>query len=165
MTPNVAVRPASPADHAWVVDTARRLLGDEYQVHARRQFGVLDGDVLVAELDGAPTGFATWDRDHVTAELLAIAVRDERRGAGRALVAAVRSGARGAGCGRLVVVTTDENLGAQHFYESMGFTLAERRVGAVDECRRRYKPSIPPDSHDELEYATDLDDDPAEEAS
>jgi ribosomal protein S18 acetylase RimI-like enzyme len=164
VTPSVTVRPAGPADHPWVVDTARLLLGDAYQVHTRRQFNVLDGDVLVAELDRSPTGFATWVHDGASAELLAIAVRDERRGAGRALVGAVRDDARAAGCERLVVVTTDENLGAQRFYESTGFALAERRVGAVDECRRRYKPSIPPDIHDEMEYGIELDDDPAEEA-
>jgi hypothetical protein len=26
----------------------------------------------------------------------------------------------------------------------------------VDECRRTYKPTIPPGAHDELEYATEL---------
>jgi hypothetical protein len=61
------------------------------------------------------------------------------------------------------VVTTDENVGAQEFYAAMGFTLVERRVGAVDECRRRYKPTIPPGIHDELEYAADLDPDRTEE--
>jgi len=55
-----------------------------------------------------------------------------------------------------VVVTTDENVGAQAFYAATGFTLAETRVGAVDECRRRFKPTIPPGIHDELEYAEDL---------
>ena len=70
----------------------------------------------------------------------------------------VRTRARRVGCDRLVVVTTDENVGAQRFYTALGFALAERRVGAVDECRRRYKPSIPAGIHDELEYGMDLDD-------
>ena len=161
----VAVRSAGTDDPTWVVDIARTRLGDERQVHTRRQFDVRDGDVLLAVLDGARAGFASWDHTDRTAELLAIAVRAERRGIGRALVAAVRTRARRAGCSRLVVVTTDENVGAQGFYAALGFTLAERRVGAVDECRRRYKPSIPPGIHDELEYAIDLNDDPAEEAS
>jgi ribosomal protein S18 acetylase RimI-like enzyme len=163
------VRSATPDDHAWIVDTARARLGDERQVHTRRQFSVLDGEVVLVTEDGARAGFATWDHAGETAELLAIAVRSGRRGAGRALVAAVRTRARRAGCTHLVVVTTDENLGAQRFYAALGFSLVERRRGAVDECRRRYKPSIPPHIHDELEYALDLDhdptDDPAEEAS
>ena len=57
-----------------------------------------------------------------------------------------------AGCRRLIVVTTDENEAAQRFYGATGFTLRDRRVGAVDECRARYKPSIHEGIHDELEY-------------
>ena len=161
----VAVRSAGTDDRTWVVETARARLGDERQVHTRRQFSVLDGEVVLVTRDGERIGFATWDHADHTAELLAIAVHAERRGIGRALVAAVRTRARRAECTRLVVVTTDENVGAQRFYAALGFTLVERRIGAVDECRRRYKPSIPPDIHDELEYAIDLHDDPAEEAS
>jgi N-acetylglutamate synthase-like GNAT family acetyltransferase len=158
-----AVRVAGPDDHAWIVATARTLLGDEMQVHSRRRFTVLDGEVLLATVDGRNEGFATWDHTDGVAEILAIGVRTPRGGLGGELVAAVRERARQVGCARLAVVTTDENVGAQRFYAATGFTLVERRVGAVDECRRRYKPSIPADIHDELEYATDLDHDAREE--
>jgi ribosomal protein S18 acetylase RimI-like enzyme len=153
----LATRLAGPDDHTWIVATARHLLGNETQVHSRRQFTVLDGEVLLATVDGHTDGFATWDHSDGVAEILAIGVRTSRRGAGRTLVAAVRERAGRAGCTRLVVITTDENVGAQALYEATGFTVAERRVGAVDECRRRYKPSIPLDIHDELEYTTDLE--------
>ncbi len=154
---DLTVRSATAADATWIVAAARTLLGDETQVHSRRMFSVLDGNVLLAVIEGAPDGFATWDHADGVAELLAIGVHTSRRGTGRALVAEVRTRARRAGCTRLAVVTTDENVGAQRFYAAMGFTLVERRVGAVDECRRRHKPTIPAHIHDELEYATDLD--------
>jgi ribosomal protein S18 acetylase RimI-like enzyme len=154
----VGIRRSGPDDDPWVVRTARARLGDERQVHTRRQFTVLDGEVLVATVDDTPVGFATWDHDGGSAELLALAVDRPRHGIGRALVDAVRARATDAGCRRLVVVTTDENVGAQAFYAAAGFELTERRVGAVDECRRRFKPSIPPGIHDELEYALDLAD-------
>ncbi|MGZ6925761.1 MAG: GNAT family N-acetyltransferase [Acidimicrobiia bacterium] len=150
MTPTV--RPADAADTPWVLAVARSELGDERQVHSRRQFHVLDAAVLVAELDGEPAGFLTWDHDAAVAEILAVAVARRRRGLGRALVAAVERIAAEAGCRVLTVVTTDDNLGAQRFYESVDFALRERRAGAVDECRRRYKPTIPAAAHDELEY-------------
>jgi ribosomal protein S18 acetylase RimI-like enzyme len=161
----VTTRPAAPHDEDWIVATARELLGDERQVHSRRQFTVVDGEVLLATVDGTRAGFVTWDHTGGVAEILALAVRAPRRGAGRALVAAVRERAAAAGCTRLVVVTTDDNVMAQTFYTAVGFTLAERRVGAVDECRRRYKPSIPPGVHDELEYTDDLPHDADEEAT
>jgi len=152
-----AVRTAGPADHAWIVATARDRLGDEHQVHSRRQFGVLDGEVLLATVDDDPVGFLTWDHDAEVAEILALAVTGPRRGVGRALVEEVRARAAAAGTERIVVVTTDENVGAQAFYVATGFTLAETRVGAVDECRRRFKPTIPPGIHDELEYTVGVD--------
>ena len=161
----LATRRACEDDHDWIVASARALLGDETQVHSRRRFTVLDGEVLLATVGGTPAGFATWDHTDDVAELLAIGVPAGRRGTGRALVAAVRDRARDVGCVRLVVVTTDENVGAQRFYEALGFLLVEHRVGAVDECRRRYKPTIPPGIHDELEYGTDLGHDLPEEAS
>lgn len=149
----VTVRAATGADRDWLVAAARELLGDEAQVHSRRRFTVRDGEALVASLDGAPVGFATWDGDGATAEILMLGSLVRRRGVGRALVAAVVRRAAAVGIRRVVVVTTDDNVGAQRFYEGVGFGLAERRIGAVDECRRRFKPSIPLDAHDELEYA------------
>jgi ribosomal protein S18 acetylase RimI-like enzyme len=148
----IAIRVAGPADQSWIVDAARELLGDERQVHTRRQFSVLDGEVLLAEIDGRCVGFVTWDHEHGVAEILAVGTYTRRAGAGRALVDAVRARAADAGCERVVVVTTDENDGAQRFYVATGFALRVRRVGAVDECRVRFKPSIPEGIHDELEY-------------
>jgi hypothetical protein len=60
------------------------------------------------------------------------------------------------GCGRLTVATTDANVGAQRFYERLGYRVREVRAGAVDECRRRFKPEIPADMHDEIEYVREV---------
>ena len=89
--------------------------------------------------------------------MLAIGCTERRSGAGSALMAAVeRLGAAARGCRRIRVVTTDENTGAQRFYEQLGYELAERIVGGVDECRRLYKPTIPEGIHDELRYERSL---------
>jgi ribosomal protein S18 acetylase RimI-like enzyme len=145
----IAIAPATPADHGWIVETARALLGSERQVHSRRQFEITDGHVLVATLNDQRAGFVTWDHDGAAIEILALACTTQRAGVGTALVDAV---AAAAGGGPLRVVTTDTNVGAQAFYVRNGFTLVARLVGAVDECRRRYKPELPLDMHDELVY-------------
>ena len=54
-------------------------------------------------------------------------------------------------------MTTDANVDAQRFYTSLGYTVAEVVVGGVDECRRLYKPSLPPDMHDEIRFERALD--------
>ena len=55
-----------------------------------------------------------------------------------------------------MLTTTDVNVGAQRFYEALGFTLVERLVGAVDRCRELFKPDIPATMHDELVYERPL---------
>jgi ribosomal protein S18 acetylase RimI-like enzyme len=146
------VRAASSDDDGFVVDLARRRLGSEYQVHSRRQFYVVDGNVLVAEVDGVRAGFVTWESAGATAEVLAIAADTPRRGVGAAMMRAAEQGATDHGCALMCVVTTDANEVAQRFYAALGYELAERLVGAVDECRRRFKPEIPAHMHDELRY-------------
>ena len=150
------VRAASEADLPWVVETARAVLGDPFQAHSRRQFHVTDAEVLVAERAGELVGFATWEVDGDWCEVLAIGCTARRSGAGSALMAAVADAAAARGCRRIRVVTTDENTGAQRFYERLGYELAERIVGGVDECRRLYKPTIPEGIHDELRYERSL---------
>ena len=148
----ISVRRAEPDDVPWVVEVARRQLGSEHQVHSRRLFRVDEHELLVAELDGTPVGFLAWVLDGVDCEVLAIASEVPRVGVGTALMRAAGDVSRDHGSARLHLTTTDANVGAQRFYEALGFRLAERLVGAVDECRARWKPDIPADMHDELVY-------------
>jgi ribosomal protein S18 acetylase RimI-like enzyme len=149
----IVIRSAAEDDLDWVIRAAREVLGSEYQVHSRRQFTVTDVEVLVAERAGERAGFLAWEVDGDTVETLAIGCTIQNRGVGSALMDEVQRRAAGAGCSRLRVVTTDDNAGAQRFYERLGYELVGRIVGGVDECRRLYKPEIPPGAHDELEYA------------
>ena len=148
----MVVRRASATDRRWVVESARRTMGSVHQVHSRRQFRIDEHELLVADIDGARVGFLAWVVEGRECEVLAIASERPRAGVGTALMAAVDDVAREHGCERLVLTTTDANLGAQAFYESIGFSLAKRLVGAVDLCRERWKPEIPADMHDELVY-------------
>jgi ribosomal-protein-alanine N-acetyltransferase len=151
--PTPLVRAAeTAADFEWVAQAARDVLGDPYQVHSTRQFDVRDGNLLVAEHCGRAVGFVSWLADDDGAEVLAIACTEPRHGAGRALMRAAEDAAARAGAGRVWLVTTDANTGAHAFYERLGYSLVARRVGAVDECRARYKPAIPEHMHDELVY-------------
>jgi ribosomal protein S18 acetylase RimI-like enzyme len=152
----IKVRAAADADRGWVAQAARDHLGDVYQVHLRRQFLVTDGEVLVAERDGLPVGFLTWVVEGDACEALAIVATERGSGVGRALMGAFHRLAAARGSARLRVVTTDTNAGAQRFYERLGYQVVEVRPGAVDECRRRYKPEIPPDMHDEIEYGREV---------
>jgi ribosomal protein S18 acetylase RimI-like enzyme len=150
--PAIEIRAAREDDAGWIVGAARDVLGSEYQVHSQRQFVITDVDVLIAERSAEPIGFLAWELQDDTCETLAIACTRRGEGAGTALMAALHGLAARRGCKHAKVVTTDTNVGARRFYERLGYEVVAIRAGAVDECRRRYKPELPPDMHDEIEY-------------
>ena len=139
-------------DRDAVVAVASEQLGDPFQVHSVRRFHVIDGEFVVAERAREIVGFVSYDVIGRSAELLAVATSTKRLGLGRRLIGEVERLAVAAGHEELMLVTTDANTTAQAFYAAVGFTFVKRRIGAVDECRRLYKPSIPPEMHDELVY-------------
>jgi GNAT superfamily N-acetyltransferase len=106
-----------------------------------RSSSELEAVVALSE-DGERLGYATYAVEGETAELVTIDALRPGAGVGRSLLAAVAAAARAAGCGRLLVMTTNDNLVALRFYQRAGFRLLELRPGAVGEARR-LKPSIP----------------------
>ncbi|MGQ0618063.1 MAG: GNAT family N-acetyltransferase [Acidimicrobiia bacterium] len=103
----------------------------------------MSGTIELAEIDDVRAGFLSWVIDGDVCEVLAVAADDRRRGVGTALIGAVEGQARAGGCRRMWLVTTDANVGAHAFYESLGYTLTERVRGGVDECRRAPRGPIP----------------------
>lgn len=83
------------------------------------------------------------------------------RGIGTALMQAVIDHARDRGCQRVWLVTTNDNVHAQRFYERLGFHVIEVRRDAVRAARER-KPTIPTVGEggtpitDEIVYELDL---------
>lgn len=152
-SPALSVRAAGPADRALVSEMARTTIGSELQALSTRGLIDVSGFAgLVAERAGEPAGFATYEITGDTLEVLAIGSLEGRTGTGRALMERLLDHAARAACTEIRVTTTDGNAGARAFYERLDYRVAEVRVGAVDECRRRYKPEIPEGMHDEIEY-------------
>ncbi len=63
-------------------------------------------------------------------------------GVGAALTLAVRDAAIAAGCGRLWLITTNDNTRALRFYRRRGFTITAIHINAL-EGARKLKPGIP----------------------
>ncbi len=84
-----------------------------------------------------------------------------RAGIGSALFARATDVARAAGAQRLWLITTNDNLGAISFYESMGMHVIAVHKGAVDRARA-IKQTIPVvaengiELHDEIELEIQL---------
>jgi ribosomal protein S18 acetylase RimI-like enzyme len=136
----VVIRPyLESADRAW----AEQLMDDFGGPRQARRGELIDVLALpgfVAELKGRPKGLLTYRRDDGDCELAFITATERYRGVGTALVDALRHEV--ADCGRIWLVTTNDNLEALRFYQRRGFVLSALRAGAVDESRRRLKPQI-----------------------
>jgi GNAT superfamily N-acetyltransferase len=97
---------------------------------------------VVAFLDGAPVGFATYHIEGRSCELTTINSVVEGRGVGSALIAEVTARATSDGCRRLWLITTNDNTAALRWYQKRGFVLVALHRDEIERSRR-LKPSIP----------------------
>jgi GNAT superfamily N-acetyltransferase len=108
-------------------------------------------------------GLATYEIACGGCEIVTIEAFRRREGIGTELLKAIADQARARGCSRLRLVTTNDNIGAQRFYEHHGLRLIAVHAGAVDRARA-LKPEIPligedgVEIHDELELQLTLRD-------
>jgi ribosomal-protein-alanine N-acetyltransferase len=84
---------------------------------------------LVAEVDGAPVGYAAVSLVADVAELqrIAVASAHRRTGVATALLDGVAQEAVSHHCDRIVLEVRDDNAGALGFYAHHGFTELDRR--------------------------------------
>jgi ribosomal protein S18 acetylase RimI-like enzyme len=134
------VRPLDEADRGWLRDVLRNGWGGEIMVGAGRPFFPAEHEGFVA---GDRDGVLTYLIAHEACEVTMIESFAPGRGVGTALLEAVAAAARRAGAVRLWLVTTNDNTHAQAWYERRGFGVVAVREGAIDEARRRWKPTIP----------------------
>jgi ribosomal protein S18 acetylase RimI-like enzyme len=84
----------------------------------------------------------TYHIDGDACEIVTLDSQREGWGIGTALIEAVKAAARQSGCGRLWLVTTNDNTHALRFYQKRGFILAALHRDAVA-ASRAIKPEIP----------------------
>jgi GNAT superfamily N-acetyltransferase len=140
----LAIRPATPGDRAFVLETVGRLgafgpppwrtaeeIGEADARGLRAHFGgaAPGAALLVAEEDGAPAGFVFlevlrdfFDREeHGHVSVLAVAEAFEGRGVGGALMRAAEDWARGRGYRRLTLNVFEGNARARAVYAHLGY--------------------------------------------
>ena len=137
---SIEVRRFGDADREW----ARSFLRQRWGAATMAVHGVLYEPAtlegFVAEgPDGERLGLVTYHVESDACEIVSLDALEPGRGVGTALLEAVRE----LGHRRLWAVTTNDNVGAQRFYEQRGFHVAAVREGAVDRARTSLKPEIP----------------------
>lgn len=135
----------TPADTDDAPDVAT-LLGDDWAdtvvVHGTAYRPAELPALIARDSDGTPVGALTYHLDRDALEVVTLDARPRHRGAGTALLDAAEQEARRLGLSRVWLVTTNDNLDAQRFYQRRGMRLVAVNVDAV-EAARRVKPSIP----------------------
>ena len=100
-------------------------------------------DVLVAEGDDGPCGFAHIARQGASLEIVTILATEKSVGTGTVILREIDRRARMLGLGWLMVQTTNDNTDALRFYQRRGFHVSDYRVGGFRDALRRK--GIPPD--------------------
>ena len=148
----IEVRPLREEDRAWIRRMQVERWGSEISVAHGVAYEPARLPGFVAEDDGRPVGVLTYHLDDDACEIVTIDALEPRRGVGTALMeAAVRLGHE-----RLWLITTNDNVGAQRFYERLGFRLVAVHEGAVARSRE-LKPEIPLVSVDGTPIADELE--------
>jgi ribosomal protein S18 acetylase RimI-like enzyme len=150
MNDAIAIRRGTVRDRAFVIDLGRRVSPTSVSslrialpplvegAYERLVEYVLarEHDVLIAEADGSPAGFALliYDLpDEITlteqafVAYMAVEPEQQRRGVGRELLGSIEAHARERGLPYLSLMVTEDNAAARELYAAAGFTT-ERRM-------------------------------------
>lgn len=144
MVPGTRVRDFLPVDRPWADALISASCGGTRLVARLGELiDPLTLDGLVAEAAGKPIGLATVREDPQHGmEVVTLHADPQGRGAGSALLETAWHVAAASGHPRLWLVTTNDNLGAIHFYLRRGMHIVAVHRDAVDRDRQ-VKPEIP----------------------
>ncbi|MBN2554654.1 MAG: GNAT family N-acetyltransferase [Anaerolineales bacterium] len=136
------IRSLTPEDIPWVEAVVSDHFGSPRVVSRGVLHDACSLPGLVAEEAAERTGLLQYRIDGEQCEVIILIALKPRQGIGRALLRTAEELAKAASCCRMWLVTTDNNLGAQAFYRTAGWTQAAVHRDAVA-AARKLKPEIP----------------------
>lgn len=166
--PDWRIAPIRDEDRPRVARLLRERWGDEIMVVHDETVRPAELPGFIAWVEGEIAGLVTYRIGGDACEATSLDSLREGIGVGSALLRTVEEAARAAGCGRVWLVTTNDNVAALGFYGRRGYRLTGVDRGAVDRARR-LKPAIPLVAangipiRDEIRLARSLAPDGAEE--
>ena len=142
MSAAVAIRDRQPADAAWTARLLDSAWGSTRVVTRGRLQDAAALPGLVATIADVPAGLLTYRIDGPALEIVTLNSLRPGRGIGSLLLNGATDIARRTGCGRVWLVTTNDNLHALRFYQRRGFRMVALRADALS-AARFLKPEIP----------------------
>jgi len=150
------VRPLVPTDHAWVACKMVEEWGAEVIYVHSETFRPAELPGFAAELDGEVIGLLTYRLAGKECEVMTLNSWRAGLGVGTALLEAARQAANRARCGRLYLVTTNDNTHALRFYQKRGFVINAVRLNVMEQARK-VKPEIPPTGADGIPIRDEIE--------
>ncbi|HPT93926.1 MAG: GNAT family N-acetyltransferase [Limnochordia bacterium] len=136
------IREKTQEDKAWIIPYMRENWGSEKIVTRNTIHEAAEVPGFIAEKNKKPVGIILYNIRDNDCEIVLLASFTERVGIGSALIDSVKRIARLHGCGRVWLITTNDNTPALRFYQKRGFTLVAVYRNAIAESRK-LKPEIP----------------------
>ena len=99
-------------------------------------------DGFVAVINNEPKGLITYTMNHGDCEIVTLNSLKEGIGIGSKLLDAAIDKAKQLGCGRVWLVTTNDNAKAFAFYQKRNFKIAAIHCDTIKESRK-IKPEVP----------------------
>jgi ribosomal protein S18 acetylase RimI-like enzyme len=150
------IRATTPADRPRVIAVLTDAFAGPAQAVRGRLYPADELPAFIAEREGEPVGLISYLIEANACEIMALVSLEEDRGIGTALLEAAADAARAAGCGKLRIVTTNDNTRALRFYQKRGLRLVALYVNAEEEARK-LKPEIPLTGNDGIPLRDELE--------
>ena len=142
MNDPIRLRTITVGDREWLPELIRRHWGSTRMVSRGRLHDLTSQPGLLAYDGDKVVGLLLYEVVEKACEITLIQAMEKRRGIGKKLLEKMADLALRSGWERLWLITTNDNLAAQRFYEAVGWTLVAIHPGAVNEARA-LKPEIP----------------------
>lgn len=136
------IRPLDTKDEAWVKQAAISLWGSPRMVSRGKLWDMTKLPGFIAEDETRPVGLLTYHKEGNEVELASLNALTPGKGIGTALIEELKTKAKEMGCKKILVITTNDNTKALHFYQKRGFVISTIRVNELEKSRK-LKPEIP----------------------
>jgi len=140
----IRVRPIEKADRPWLKSRVQEIWSGRFVVSRGVAYEPADlpGFLAISDEEREPVGVATYYIKDAECELITLDALKQWHGVGTALIEAVEEEARNQACGRMWMITTNDNIDGLRFYQRRGYVICAAHPGAIEQSRK-LKPSIP----------------------
>lgn len=138
------VRVSSEREKAKIRELVKRFWGEEEQLTFDKKLNVADLPACVAQAEEGIGGFASFAEadDAIIVVALGILPQYQSTGMGRSLISKIETEARKLRKKRLLVSTSNDDLPALSFYQTLGFQIYEVKPDVIAEKHGGLIPGI-----------------------